>query len=431
MYVKSMNWSGPARAAYNYAKHEADKYKKTKWIKGPMGTKLGLKRSEKFAQARAKPTPKPVKSKPKGSFRTTGSSYRKIKKLKRSRPFQFHHRGSVKVIERGDVHSDTNAVYVGLCNAPFVEVMKAACRAIIKALVQQHGFSFQDWNETSGDITDGAIAYRYFTSTGAVNVSQQTITFPTIDFGVSTYDDIANALYTSIVSTFSTDTNHTFREFILYKASTSPSDADLARIMMSDFTLVYECTGSMKLQNRTLANTSAEADDDDMGNIENNPIHGKIYMCKNLSGFEPRVRLSEAGYEGFTADPSTGIIKTDAASSCTSLGSKKPVLPAFFRKVDYHKAIKIMPGEIRYFKTVFKRSIKWNTLFRDYIIQTNAPTTAMQTKFGNTFMFGLEKMLDTRSSEPSVNVGYETNVTIKCGYKYKKNLFTNSIVEVN
>lgn len=359
-------------------------------------------------------------------FHTTTPRVGRFKRPTRSvRDSWFARYGSVVKHEAGGVIDDANAVYVGHYTCPWEQVAGSLTRCIIKELMAQAGRAFASWDDGLGAGID--VSYNYFP-----NVLDQALTIRTIALAAGTkFRTIAENLLNDILIIYRSPNNLTdavFKEFWI-----SIGGDVMATVRADCMKCVYHCRSDLAIQNRTIANTGAGVDDpENAHNVENNPLHGKVYLGHG-SGFFPAYRNEgDASYNSFHAQKNTGLILAKASQSMDNETNKPPV-GSYFRGAKATNVVRLMPGSIKRNVVVYSRTLGLNRWFQLLRTEMEAPSAFQipHSTYGTVAMVGLEKLLDShQTTEPVVNVAFEHTMVIKCGSKYNQRPFTATIMDI-
>ena len=367
-------------------------------------------------------------------YKTTGYLTKAQKPYKKVKTSDFYaEKGSKILIERGGTQTDANALYIGTSTSPINQVYISVCRSIIKQLFTMVGHRIISFEELIPmDITNQyELGYSYYVATS--NTIQTTPASQAIP-NTSTYNALATNLFTNIVGTFTANSSHQFSQFFLKQSAVAGmTQPRLVAVVKAEDVKVYiDSYASLKVQNRTKSSTGADAQDEDGQNISNNPLRGKIYEG-NYSGFTPRYRnpanLANWG-NGFVADPSTGVIVKDADDSDPTQ-TNKPPNGTYFRNTTKTVNIIINPGQIKYHTLKHKFNMNLTVFFAKYSRHLVDNSLQDISYIGKSFMFGLEKTLDSRDSDSDISVGWELTHSIKSAIVVKPNTMSTTILSIN
>lgn len=342
-----------------------------------------------------------------------------------NRAFYTSNGSSVKV-ERGGVIEDPECVYIGAASIPFKYLKEGVGRAIVKNLFKQMGQPITSWEDTikcaNGEFD---LKYTYFLGNNDPTVNAGT----TIGLASGdTYDDLALDIIQTWATDWSSATTHLIDEiWIESTVNVSSIVQRRATVRGADFMVHVDSFVHLRIQNTTLARVT-----DDNGDlstdIENNPLVGKLYVGR-FTGFQPKWRqgsLANWG-TGFYADPATGLILAESADvGVTQV--RKPPPGSYFKNCSSSYSANIMPGQVKSFSLKFKRTFFLNNLISKYNDQWLSMDLNDMVYIGNSCMYGLEKMIDSRQGSASVRLSYELNHNVKVAGTYRVNQNTVPLI---
>lgn len=343
------------------------------------------------------------------------TSAKKTKKTKKKRT----NYNSIYVTEKGGIQADPSAVYIGhgLANTEFI---KAICRTIVHILYKKAGVDFNDFRDIpENNVTDAV----FFVLRSRLRLTQTVYDETTIQPALSSsFGTMADNLTTQFLATLDNT-----REPFDIKLTTLNTDEDqtIATMLFKEVTFHFKVVSTLKLQNTTIA-ASTGTDNDLNSHVSANPLVGKLYT-RNSSGFDPRFRIPGAvtNYKHFLVN--AGLIQANSTFSA-NVGTKKPPPGSFFGA----KAVAKMwePGQI----TVDKMQWEYHGTY-DKILQQfgNVLTTSVvsNNKMAHSRMYGMEKLVDTRTNEPNITVGFELVQEFYSGGTLHKIRFKNPFLDVN
>lgn len=316
--------------------------------------------------------------------------------------------GSLKRVENGGTVTDAQAVYVGQALA-WNELHSSICRALVRALFKMKGEDITNWdNNWLGGVTTLRISYRYGAPL-ATALTQANYDFP----ATTSYAALADGLRDSIINAFSNTEQYQIFDMWLNE-QVSPAQTQ-AYLNLSECSFTYYFRSSIKIQNRTLAGTTVVDDEDELANdITNNPLVGRIYMSKKqLTGFLPMTRDrtgTEANYDSYLANANSGLISAINSETLITETVKPPAGYFFGAK---SVPLKVKPGQIKSFSIKQMRTMTFKHFYTkySYFVGTALADTAHQIAIGPALMVGLEKQLDTRTTENPILIGYQIDQT--------------------
>lgn len=366
------------------------------------------------------------KSKPSLLYRSTATRMGRFPKPVRNRPESSYAKyGSVKKVEHGGIWNDPECVFVGHATYAHEQVIPGVCRALIRELMKQWGQDFVAWEET---IKTGALevqlSYRYYLGPTDTTLTQRSIAIT----AAMTMVALSDALYSDWNTAFGTDTHYIEDIWINEVAGANQTHA---LIRGRQFELDMYVESKMSIQNRTLAGTGIGENDQEMTDISNNPLKGRLYEGK-YCGFIPDHRNNnELNYTGYTANPQSGLILARASESLIGQ-TKKPPPSWFFHNCKKSGSVVLAPGVIRTNTITRRAKMSLNAFMGKFARQIGlAQNTNMVNYVGNSAMFGFEKSLDSRQSEADISVAYEINQKYCIAGYYRKGTATIPLLEVN
>jgi hypothetical protein len=373
---------------------------------------------------------KKVMKKRKPSY-TTGYHGKPLGPFKKAKQRDFYNEvGSTIQMEKGGKQTDTNCVYLGV-STPINEAFISISRAIIKNLFTQMGHKILSWNSLVPVATGATtIQYRYYLGTNATTSTNGT--GYTVSPAVS-YNDLAIGWYGQLVADWTVNKSHNISEIYVQNAVGADSTR-VATLWADDCILYQKHNASIKIQNVTLGthDNVYDANDQLANDITNNPLVGKLYEGTNISGFIPKFRQTGAlasWGNGFVADINTGLIVKNSDDVGTNDEFDKPPPASQFKNCKLVKNVSIKPGEIQRHSVTFTSKTPLNTFLNRHIDKVIVNTNQDIVYTFNSFMFGLEKSLDSRQGESAIAVAFETTHTIRSAIVVKKNTYSTQIVK--
>lgn len=315
--------------------------------------------------------------------------------------------GSVLKKENGGVVSDAQAVYIGHSTNVLNDVQNSFSRAIVFLLFQKVGINITSWRDTVPITSASSIYMNYYADSGQLTLTTVTYTWST----ALTYQGVAENFFAAIRTAFSNSTVHNPVSFRFEWNGTSQAFFPATDVMLS-----FSMLSILTVQNQSLGGTTLDGDDNILA-ISNNPLVGKLYTTKG-NYFEPKWRASgDASYLPLLASNTTGLIKGNATDSIPEVLIKPPP-PTFFGST---KSIPVTmkPGQI--VKSTLRTNTKISLIKYFDIMENDLNVSGNYTMvdFGDSAMFGMEKMLDNRTTENAVSLSYELNYTCS-SYAYMK-----------
>lgn len=329
----------------------------------------------------------------------------------------YGRKGAVAMKEFRGTVEDAQCVYIGHGLSGDLLALTVG-RALVKALYVRTGWEIPSWEESvpfsGSDIH--FIQLEYFSTA----TSQTALLTNTANYGTgTTWDQIADAVRTLLTAASGPETK--YQSLSLYDGSNVGADrVMLSKIMLTRLDMKVKYVSHLKIQNATFAGDGSVPEDEDAENVRANPLIGKHYGCSTWrNGFELHWRpgVNNIAWEGFYANPDTGIIKTNATNSETGSLTTFSKPPPYFQFVATKgTGVRLDPGEIQtsdikfetriMFQNLMKRT--WNA-FNNY-----SSSTPFTMEFGFAKMLALEKLVDTgAATDPSlVSVGYQCDSSV-------------------
>ncbi|QXP07713.1 MAG: putative capsid protein [Arizlama virus AZLM_719] len=372
-----------------------------------------------------------------GNYRSAGPSSkgpgkrkytRKTVASKKRKRVQYNIAGSTKYLENGGILTDSQCLYVAHSTMPAHEVTQAACRAVVKELFRQMGDSILNWNQiprNQGSSLVRTMRFEYIFPELALAPNVVTYTIANTD----SYTQIASELENRMDSNIATDAIE-FLSVSIYETYSANVQTQRAIVYLKNTLLDFEITSKLTLQNVTLATTSAETNNDEVSNVESQPLKGKVYNgFAHRNYMELQSELSTGLRQVLIADPENGLVSINATSDNYGLLKKPPQKKVLGMKDEAY--ISMGPGELKNFFTKYKRRLTWNKFCTICVGQFNSDIQIKQA-FGSIQCIALEKYLDNRSaSSAPIRLQYEVNHVIKCAYVSARTLPSAPIQEVN
>lgn len=354
------------------------------------------------------------------------------------RPFQspgrsYGFNGSILKVESGGQLADAECLYLGH-GVAFTHVIKGFFRAMLSTAFANANLPISDWAQGPFHNADNYtlnIIYRNLTSSMA-NVLLA-ITFTT-DF---TMEQMAGAIWTQWQASLSTETPFDFYNCTLFQTVTDSAANTHTRLVSTVFLANHDVEinvkSSLTIQNATLAgpvtaaslsgDSSLLAGREQMGNIYNNPLVGKMYssFAKGnhwRNGFLEKHRLpystgshNTTPNQSFLSDPNSGVITGKANTDLSQFWKKPPPSWAFEDKPNV-ESIQMNPAEMKKDVWNFHSRMgvsRFSNTFAQFLNDgvTSGTTSPFLIPFGFAKMIALEKRLDDRTEVNAINIHYE------------------------
>lgn len=378
------------------------------------------KRNPKYVRPKYKDLPYAKSGKRK--FATSGSFKGDFSTRGKVDPNWYAKRGSVFKHESGGVVSSSQCVYIGHTCLPQKEIIMSAIRALVKELWRQTGTTIVDWKEASKiGVSAMGIAYSYYDTYKGTTQLEKYLTVAS----AAPYDSIAEQIYTSFQTEFLGAEPKEFVQIRLYQIP-APSD-NIASIQLKGTMMHFNTSSHLTLQNRTLAGTITGTTDDDgnRNSVSNNPVYGKNWTVKGNT-LVPTVRSGT--WAGAVANTGSGIISFSFSVDANNLS--KPPPASFFKNARNSGNQRLEPGNIKKSSVYWKKSVSWNEFVYFMARSFDTDTIRPNLKYGETRLFGFEKLLDSREDEQLVSIGWEVNNKFECAGTFKKTVESVPILDI-
>jgi len=325
----------------------------------------------------------------------SGGKLKARKKVrKRGRAYRKFIAGIQSTYEYGKVYtspgtSQQEITTIGHINSPAYLTLENMWRTLFKTLLVRAGADVKD--TTSGSDIQAAdrfvLTFRASQDAGFSSETMIPGAGDPIDNMVSWAMDATRTWYAP-GTTGTAGINQVQFDLIVFRPNSAQINLNAARLRMHDLRISGTMKSSLKVQNRTVtAALNVEADD-----IDNVPLHGRIYSGTGTGTDLPGQTTSTE----FFGNANNGIINNFGyvlVSGKSPLA--EPPSAKIFTQVTKTGKVKIEPGQIKTSVLSSKFSYKWNDMFPKFSMPyplTNAYRIGRVGKFE--FMV-LEKILDS------------------------------------
>lgn len=355
-----------------------------------------------------------------------------VKNLQKGVEYTMENRGTI---------DDANAVYVGHSIASMI-VVKVVARAIVKAIFLKAGIDITDFdNVVPMSATN---KYRFFHK--YIKDVTSTSTYVT-----DAYDIVSGNTFNQVADNFVdrweaavTDGTPTSEgpwqimrivEFGLLSGTGEPYEALMARIDGSALYINFDFVSTLQAQNQTLGANGADTNDELTTNIENNPLKGKVYKSRKASNgltTKWKPNTSTPGFTNLIADKDTGLI-TQTATDLSDDLYKKPPQGFFFNSTAQANCM-LQPGQIKHDTIKFSRKMyvdRFMQIFTNAVWRAanqSTPFVQCWVPFGFAHVVGMEKLLDSGSSEQNIRLGFEVTSTYRAKVDIAKSVTVPTVV---
>jgi len=363
------------------------------------------------------------------------------KKKRRGRPqksVKYKYNGCHYTYEEGWTAQNTQCLYNG-AGASVTRIVDCAFRAIAQAVAKKMNLHIRSWDSFMLTVGRIRVVIRG-QQDGLVALAEN---FFDVDENTVTWSQFANLIRVKC-SEDPFDTGNPsdvqFYDIQVFHVETEPDYAGIFRlcqVMLDDMYLDFDYSVKLKLQNQT---------ESDLGNpgievVNANPLDCKLYEVK-ATKFWHRNLQKQVINNVFIVNNSNGaMIKqpTQDGTEITNLPSElnKLAPKSYFQSVTYTKNFKMLPGEITYFRTSRKHTMKFNrfmTAIGKLFNNITNTTSGDAKELGCSILIGAEKAMDTRNSEPvPITLGFQCDQTYKCAYHYGKppTTLSNNVVNTS
>jgi len=310
----------------------------------------------------------------------------------------------------GKVESNSQSVVFGFTTMPYTKLWDLYWKIILKKLIDRTGSTLRNFSHivSSDYMSSGDQVTVYFDTTPGF-ASQITHTVAVTD----TWQTIVNTFVGSAALRGEEVVLKNIRFVPTTNAVGTAVDKPLVRLDLEGAYIDLYMKTSYKMQNRTINS----AEDDDIEDVDNVPLYGKIYSgggngTVQPSGINVNVTLPLIG------NPSTGLISGSAGDP----GLNEPISAVYFKQVKNQSSVKINPGQLKTTVISDKQSFHVNRL-RTLIIQAYQGAVIRNT-LGKYSFFILERMIQTEAVPLSISVGVEANHYASLNMHFKRNNLT-------
>lgn len=313
--------------------------------------------------------------------------------------------------------SDDDAVYIGHGSFAPQRLTQYLCYSLVKMILNRAGIVFSNWGQNavqSNMQLNSTIAFVWRdTETDITN--SFTVTCALLD----TFTDIAERFWLAFY--LEIDDGTISEKSVLLNIQFDQGNArDITKVNLNNITFDIFSKDSLKIQNRSVPT----AVDDEVTNVDNIPLSGKMYMGVGNS-FEAKNELAN---EDFVCNRITNVLQVEAN---TDVYLREPPQPYYFKNA---KAVpvRLNPGEIKAHTIVYKKKMtlrKFITWAKGFWHNNSLQSDDLNRHDeGQVVMFGLEKVIGTGADGLGILIKYEVDqhLWIKC--IVKENNFTTQIV---
>lgn len=367
-----------------------------------------------------------TKSKPVNKFFTVGKMGPKFRRSKAKKPSKMLKNGVTRYIENGGIVGSADCAYVGHSFAP-AQLFAIMVDSIVRDLFIKAGHRVVSMNHSPE--TTASFRWSYRTTVGGSPVVR-VVNIATTD----TFRDIAANFRTDVLSVASTTVDDWTMYEIRLRNTTLGTDY-MASLYFDDVMLQFDCSSSIAIQNRTLADSTA-TDTGNRNEVTNNPIGGKSYEGygngASLKLWDNALAIASSVLMG---QRNTGVIRFDPNEPNVTPEQgriyKRPNHMSAYSHVTKSASARLNPGQIRNSTIAFKRVMYWNTMFKKlYPFIKEAGSVDQYLPIGSFRFFAFEKKCNTQTvAEQNISLGFEMNSVYRCRM-WKKLSITAPDIEV-
>jgi len=368
-----------------------------------------------------------------------GRSFKK--KKRRGRPqksVKYKYNGCLYTYEEGWTAQNTQCLYNG-AGASVTRIVDCAFRAVAQSIAKKMNLHIRSWDSFMLTVGRIRVVIRG-QQDGLVDLAEN---FFDVAANTITWSQFANLIRVKC-SEDPFDTGNPsdvqFYDIQVFHVETEPDYAGqfrLCQVMLDDMYLDFDYSVKLKLQNQT---------ESDLGNpgtevVNANPLDCKLYEVKATKFWHRNMQKQVINNVFIVNNFNGAIIKQPTAdgTDTTNLPSElnKLASKSYFQSVTYTKNFKMLPGEITYFRTSRKHTMKFNRFMTAIgkLFNNIANSTSGDAKeLGCSILIGAEKAMDTRNvANVPITLGFQCDQTYKCAYHYGKppTTLSNNVVNTS
>lgn len=327
--------------------------------------------------------------------------------------------------------SDSELVYL-LIGPNYRSIMEEIFKQVVKCLLNQSGFQFQNWDNVLG-VADVVFVIQYQLYIGIADIAPTAYSF---QITTMTPRAIATQLQAHISTNVGTVSTCWFHNIQLISRDTDAAfatkpDSIVGQITPYGIKIRIDVSQALLMQNQSKSGTTTSSDDikQSANAVSSNPLNARIY---NVNGnvFIPKNReTAAASFSPFLCygDPYPEFQTYQGSTQWT----KSPnTVSDVFQNSRPGARVVLQPGAMRKMSQYFTKTASlnsWFLLLWDFVHELNGSVT-QKVRYGHSKLIAVEKMIKV-GSENEVEVAAEFNQAISSGYSYKKNKGTLPIYE--
>lgn len=342
--------------------------------------------------------------------------------------------------EQGGIIEDNECLYVGH-GLPVEKMFRSAVAAMLKkGFDSRGGYDIQDplrdlvFDSGDTEFTSHALIFEYFKDAEDKGTYSFTVSLAVTDTLMGIADKVILGMYTAFNALPLADTE--IPKFVRVRQVDTDSVGTMKKynwsLNLQYFNIYIDHVSYLKFQNITKPGSTIGAtgeDPESSGNIEAVTMNGRIYKTekwKNCFVLARRSPGTNANDKGLMVDPLGGFISQTATNMATADNDfRKPPYPYQLGVRKFNK-VHIPSGKIFRDKYKFRTKIGFNTLIEKLLNGIRNNVALDTTKFhieldiGGAHVLALEKMMDFRTDDWKVTIGYEVDYTLKVSATAKK-----------
>lgn len=286
---------------------------------------------------------------------------------------------------------------------PCEQVLRLFVEALVRYTLARLGIAFSNFFDTPAIA--GSWGYNFYASLGTTTLTARSGTW----LGTDSFDTICNAIFVDMLAQMQLDGTRDIRFNGFTMARTDSFNQEVS-IKLSDFYVAIEAKSSYKMQNRSRNALGSEADE-----VDNVPIHGKVYSLKGSgSVFRDINRFANChpvidkltGLRAINGDSDSTQALREVVDGVDIVGNPKP------------RKITVNPGEIK--TSVLKWTIKLNLDTLGKHISEVKNSSYPRVMLGRSRLISVEKIIGTNEvGETAMSIFYELNIDFTVSYRYK------------
>jgi hypothetical protein len=329
-------------------------------------------------------------------------------------------RNAVKfTLEHGGTTSNNNCGYIGH-GVAVDKINELMANTILKFLFEKGGFSVNNFQKKiNGDQSTAHThpVYRIEWKHRIGEGEQILTSFAAIgadETWATAAATLVNQLYASVTSS---DEEFHLLSFTLYSLQDPLLPLEKTMVstaMVNELYVNLHFSSTLNIQNQTLGTS---ASDDQVTDVTNNPLEGKIYSGwgngLTLSAYNISTGPVDAD-NGFVVDHQKGVSKFSASGTNITAEMQavlnRPPSPAAFNEKVRMASIRLPSGGIKKSYISYKKIFKLQTLFNIMLTDLRDNPQFRRINIGKYELVAVQKLCRTGTEQP-ISLGYEVNQT--------------------